>query len=637
MDLSRYIKIGLRWWWLILISVVLSAVASYLYSENLPRIYAARTTLMVGASITESRNPNALDIDLSRTLAEVYGELILRRPITTAVIDRLGLEMSPDQLSSMIKTNVIINANLLEIFVLDVHPQRAQLLANAIGEELILQTPGGGGEQQERDAFIQAQLQELQVKIQDANRRIADLGQTLETLTSAVEIAETQSKLNQLEQLRTSYQNNYNQFLSNLSQSSPNQLSVFEPASEPTTPISPDVPMNVAMAAAAGLALALVTIILLEFVNDTLTWDRGEVESVMGLPVLGAVSSVSGDAGSLLAFDKLWSPEVNALRSLRDSIYLQAGDKSIETILITSAAPGEGKSFIATNLAAAIAAPGTSISAVIASRGSIVILVDADLRKPSLHEIYDMPNLLGLADILALPPAAAEKMLEKALRPTKIDNLFLLPAGRTPMDPGSLLNSPNFLNVLNALKARSDLVVIDSGPVLDVVETRAIAHAVDASMLVLSHGQSRRRVVQRAINYLKDDRYGSLLGVVFNRVQLPGYAVLDSYVPGTISVRTGPSNRRRPFFKKLWPFGRPDSTETALLNMVEVADYLGVSQDTAQRWCEQGRIPAVKAGRHWTVRLEDLNEFVKVYQDELSNSPAPVLLQMSSVDGDSAR
>ena len=637
MDLRRYLKIGLRWWWLILISVVLSAVASYLYSENLPRIYAARTTLMVGASITESRNPNEFDIDLSRTLAAVYGELVLRRPITTAVIDRLGLEMRPDQLSSMINTNVILSANLLEIFVLDVHPQRAQLLANAIAEELIRQTPGSGGEQQERDAFIQAQLQELQAKIQDTDQKIADLGQTLDTLTSAVEIAEAQSKLSQLELLKTSYQDNYNQFLANLSQSSPNQLRVFESASEPTSPISPNVPMNVALATAAGLVLALVTIILLEFVNDTLTWDQGEVESVMGLPVLGAVSSVSGNAGSLLAFDKLWSPEVNALRSLRDTIYLQAGDKSIETLLITSAVAGEGKSFIATNLAAAIAAPGTNISAVLASRGSTVILVDADLRKPSLHEIYDMPNLLGLADILAMPPAAAEKMLEKALRPTKIDNLLLLPAGRTPMDPGSLLNSPNFLNLLNALKDRADLVVIDSGPVLDVVETRAIAHAVDASVLVLGHGQSRRRVVQRAINYLKGDRYGYLLGVVFNRVQLPSYAVLDSYVPGMTPVRAESSNRRKSFFKKLWPFSRSESTEAALLNMVEVADYLGVSQETAQRWCEQGRIPAVKAGRHWTVRLEDLNEFVKVYQDELSNNPAPVLLQMSSVDGDSAR
>jgi capsular exopolysaccharide synthesis family protein len=615
MDLSRYFKMGLRWWWLMLISMALSAAASYFYSQDLPRIYSARTTLMVGTNITESSNLNERDIGLSRTLAQVYGELAVRRPVTQAVIDRLGLDMSPEQLSSMIKANVIQSAQLLEIFVLDVHPQRAQLLANAIAEELIRQTPGGASGQQERDSFIRAQLQGLQVKIEDTNVKIEELENSLDSMTSAVEIAEAQSKLSQLEKLKTDYQSSYNQFLSNLSESSPNRLTVFEAASEPTSPISPNVQMNVALAAAAGLVLAFIAIVFLEFVNDTLVWQQGETESVLGVPVLGVVSKMSGNLGSVITSEKLWSPEVNTLRSLRDSIFLAAEGKSISTLLVTSAVPGEGKSFLSTHLAAAIATPSISLSAVIASPGSKVILVDVDLRKPSLHEKFDMPNLIGLADVLVMPDAAVEKMLIKALKSTRIDNLYLLPAGRNPLDPGSLLNSPKFLYVLKLLKSQADLVILDSGPILEVVETRAIAKAVDATVLVISHGFSRRRVLQKALNYFKDERHGHLLGLVFNRVNL---SLNYDYHPHPFDPKFAQAeklNRRPSLIRKLWPFGRRQQlTETAVLNLTETADYLGVNPEIAQRWCEQGRIPAVKKGRHWSVRLEDLNEFITFHQ-----------------------
>jgi capsular polysaccharide biosynthesis protein len=249
MDLGKYLKIGLRWWWLILFSVALSTVASYIYTQRLPKLYAARTTMMVGASIIENTNPNERDLGLSRTLAEVYAELTKRKPITQAVIDRLGLEMTSDQLVSMIQTSVIYNAQLLEIIVIDVHPRRAQLLANTIGEELILQSPTGSGNQQEQDKFIRDQLAELQIKIEDANIRIKEVEDNLTTLTSAVEIAEAQSKLTELEKLKQDYQANYTQFLSNLSESSINRLAIFEPAVEPTFPVGPNVRINVLVAA----------------------------------------------------------------------------------------------------------------------------------------------------------------------------------------------------------------------------------------------------------------------------------------------------------------------------------------------------------------------------------------------------
>src|SRR5262245_14936419 len=129
MDLNRYFKIALRWWWLVLLSMVLSAGMSYWYSQRLPKIYSARVTLTVGTNILENPNPDLRNLTSIRTLAEVYSEFVRRTPLAQAVIDKLGLDLQAEQLRGMIQTSVIPNAQLLEISVLDVNPKRAQLLA----------------------------------------------------------------------------------------------------------------------------------------------------------------------------------------------------------------------------------------------------------------------------------------------------------------------------------------------------------------------------------------------------------------------------------------------------------------------------------------------------------------------------
>lgn len=605
MDLSRYIKIGLRWWWLVVLSMLLSAGMSYWYSQRLPKIYSARATLAVGSNLLEDPNPDLRNLTSIVTLAEVYGELAKRPPLAQAVIDKLGLDLEAGELSGMIETGVIPNAQLLEVYVMDVNPKRAQLLANAIAEELILQSPTGAQGQQQREAFIQTQLNDLQLKIEDTDQKIKELADSLATLSSAVEIAEAQSKLSGLEQLKSEYQLGYNQFLSNLSEASINRLAIFEMAIEPTAPISPNIPLNVLIATAAGMVLAVSAIILLEFFDDALVWQQGKTQTVMGVPVLGAVPKMSG--GQIIGTqDQLWSSEADMLRTLRSSILLAAEGRSLSTLLITSGSPGEGKSFLSANLATTAATPGSSMASVLFSPGSKIILVDADLRKPGLHEDFDMPNLLGLADILAVPEVVTEKMLEKALKPTGIDNLLLLPAGRTPLDPGALLGSPRLIKVLELLKDRADLVIINSAPILGVVETRAIANAVDGVVVILYEGRSRGRNLKHIIEYFETKSHNNLLGVIFNGVKLSAYGY-SSY-----SYRPQGANSQPSFWRKM--ISRQASGESETLSITEVADQLGISQEMARRWCEDGRIPASKSGRQWVVRLEDLNSFINVYQ-----------------------
>jgi len=625
MELGRYLEMLKRWWWLMVISTVLAAGASYLYSQQQPRIYASRTTLMVGTSI-QSPNPEASEVGMSRTLAEIYAQLVTRQPIMQAVIDKLGLKMPPEQLASMIRTNIVSSAQLLEITVLDVNPQRARLLADAIANELILQSPTGPQGNREREAFIQSQLGNLQTKIQNLDQQVKDIEDSTQNMTSAVEISEAQSRLSELEKLRTTYQDNYAKLLSSLSGSSVNRLTIVEPAMVPTYPISPNVKVNVIAAAAAGLALAVGAIVLLEFLNDTLSWRPGETQSVSGVPILGALNKVHNGAGKIVVYESPWSPEANALRNVRDSISLTRKGQSLSTLLITSSLPGEGKSFLAANLAAVIALPKPGAENVASAASSSVILVDADLRKPTLHEIFDMPNLLGLTDVLAAPEDTIETVLEQALRPAHGDNLFLLPAGRTPLDPGSLINSLRFIQVLTLLKAHANLVIVDSAPLLAAIETRAIANAVDGTLLVALDGQITMRAIRRATHYFEGGKDNGLLGLVFNRVNAPHsygyYSYYSRYTPVQQQLR-GPQQKPS-LLGRILPFARSQPEKPSTLTLAETAGYLGVSQNTARRWCEQGRIPATKSRGHWSVRLEDLNGFIAAYQnDGISRDTSP--------------
>jgi len=413
-------------------------------------------------------------------------------------------------------------------------------------------------------------------------------------------------------------------------------LTIVEPATEPTYPIAPNVKMNVLIAAVAGLVLALGAIVLLEFFNDTLSWHSGETQSAFGLPVLGALNKVHNGTRKIVSYDNPWSPEANALRHIRDSIFLTPKGQTLSALLITSSLPGEGKSFLAANLAAVMASPKPGPGNLNPAPVSSVILVDADLRKPTLHEIFDMPNLLGLADVLAVPETEAETVLEKALKPVDSNNLMLLPAGRSPLDPGSLLNSPRFPQVLSLLKAHANLVIIDSAPILAAIETKAIANAVDGTALVIFDSRTTVREIRKAIGYFQGKGDNNLLGLVFNRVNLPhSYGYYSYYSRYALTQQELRKLQQKPsLLNRILPFTRPKKGKTPTLTLAEAADYLGVSQDTARRWCEQGRIQAKRGRGRWSVPREDLDRFAASYQDANVDEVATLLNVSLPLDGD---
>ncbi len=616
MELGRYFKIAFRWWWLVFISTALAASGSYAYSRQLPTIYMSQATVRVGTSIGDLVEIDERAIRATETLAEFYSQLIQRSQITQGVIDRHGLEMSANDLAGRIGT-AIQSGQFIVIFITDTDPTRAAFLANAVADEMVLQAPQNDRERQANEAFLEAQMADIRTKIEEYNQEIQAQQQIINDTNSAAERQEARDLIQELEALKSNQQANYTNIFNSLSDNSPNQVTVIERASSGWQ-IGPSVRNNVIMAAALGFALAVGGIIVIEFFDDTLTWRDG-LASVSGMPIMGAIGKMVSDS-KIVTHDKLWSPEANALRELRDSIYLATEGKPLSTLLVTSPLTGEGKSFITSNLGVTIATAATSnvkINTTAANKGNI-ILVDGDLRKPTLHEVFDIPNVVGLSDVLIAPESAIETTLKQALRPTYLDNLFVLPAGRILADPGSLLNSIQFIDIIRYLKERAQIVVIDSAPILEAVETRAIDNIVDATIMVISTGRTRKKVVDLALDYFKSKKKDNLLGVVFNRVSLPyGQEYYTSHHPEYQQTQES-------FWSKLWPTKKRKKSQSTL-TLAEAAVHLGVKEETVRRWCETGRIPGIKTGNRWKVRLEDLDEYITFYK--LNNKSVEKVLE----------
>ena len=196
------------------------------------------------------------------------------------------------------------------------------------------------------------------------------------------------------------------------------------------------------------------------------------------------------------------SSVAEAYRTLRTNIEFASVDAPIRTLLVTSSIPGEGKTTTASNLAV-----------VFAQAGRRVLLVDADLRKPGVHLVFDLPNTHGLTNLLRNEHAD----LDAVAQATEQDNLRVLTTGPLPPNPAELLGSQRMRSVLEQLEAGFDLVIFDSPPLQAVTDSAILSSFLGGTLLVIDARRSRRRVVHQARESL--DRAGArVLGAVLNRI-----------------------------------------------------------------------------------------------------------------------
>lgn len=588
-DLRRYWRLITRWWWLFVIGLVVPVMVSYRFTSKQEALYQARVVLMVGTTL-QSSNPDAREIGIAERLARSYAEMVRYRPVTNEVIRKLGLKTPPEKLASQIVAFVRPEANLLELWVTDPNPRAAALIANALADELIRQSPASQmqGEQQR---FIQEQLSDLKIKISQVEQEIDDQTAALVNFASAAEIQAAQEHLTSLETVVSRYRSAYAEYLQSWTGSAVNQLAIVEPAVEPQYPMGGKQKMVLGIAGIAGLILAFGAVLIIEYLDDTVRWEGDRNEKVQSMPVLGTVARMPNSKGAILSRGTERSPESEALRNLRTSLFLSRRRAPHRSILITSSGSREGKSFVTANLAVSFATAGLR-----------TILVDGDMRRPTQHAIFDLPNIFGLADLLNRNVSPEKANVNKGLQPTGVSNLSLLSAGKIPLDPTILLTSPNLTSLMQVFQECADIILMDSPPVLSVPDTALLASECEATLLVINNGVTNRTQINKVKKELLEHQDINLIGVAFNNVKQRGgsyyyYSAAD----------------RRPLLSRLWALVPLSSNNGYTLDdpdrpvgLREMAEYLGIQSPIARRWCKSGRIPGFKKHWRWYARRGDL-------------------------------
>ncbi|HEV2272598.1 MAG TPA: polysaccharide biosynthesis tyrosine autokinase [Acidobacteriaceae bacterium] len=294
----------------------------------------------------------------------------------------------------------------------------------------------------------------------------------------------------------------------------------IDPADAPDNPSSPKKGTNLLLGLLSGLGIGLFLTFVIESL-DTNIKSIFDIEERLGLPMLGVVPQVDAkqlspetfvaDATSTLP--GAWSRLAEAYRSLRTTILLSRAGTPPQVILVSSAKPSEGKTSVT-----------TLESIVFALNGSRVLLIDADLRRPSVHLRFRFPNKVGLTSVLTGKSSLEDAIVVAPSVPT----LHVLPAGPIAPMPAELLGSPQMRKLVEDLRPSYDFILIDTPPVLTVTDAAVLVTVSDGAVLVLRYGDASRNVVARASEILL--RSGAhLLGVVLNAVNLQSSDYAEYY------------------------------------------------------------------------------------------------------------
>jgi capsular exopolysaccharide synthesis family protein len=276
-----------------------------------------------------------------------------------------------------------------------------------------------------------------------------------------------------------------------------NNISIVNLAKLPDRPSRPNVPVNLLLGLIAGAFAGIAAAAALEQIDDGIS-DPGEVPERLGLPLLGTVPVVAGE-DPIEAMRKPRSPLVESYLAIRANLELSTSQGVPRSIAVTSSRPREGKSTTALALAESLARSKRR-----------VLLLDADMRAPSLHKALTLPNRLGVSNVLA-GGDTRDAILESG-----IDNLWVMAAGPQPPNAADLLTGPRLRDLVERLLERFDNIVIDAPPVVGLADATLVAGSVEAMLFVLEAGTVQVRQAREALRRLNLAQ-ATILGVVLTK------------------------------------------------------------------------------------------------------------------------
>lgn len=283
-------------------------------------------------------------------------------------------------------------------------------------------------------------------------------------------------------------------------------IRIIDTAETPQFPVKPRKKRNLLLAVILGLATGFGLALFLEYLDNTIKLPD-EIKEDLNIPYLGAVPAFSQNGIphrmplDLVTIHSPKSPASESYRGIRTGILFSSADKSPQVIMVTSVSPLEGKTTSAANL-----------SVTLANAESRVLLIDADMRRPRIHKIFEVDRKIGLSSVLV-----GTESLKDAIVSSPVEGLDILPVGHIPPNPSEIIGSQKMGKLLDALRKKYARIIIDSPPMLAVTDAVVLSQMVDGVLLVIRSGETPRAAIQNSLAQLQTVN-AKILGAMLNAV-----------------------------------------------------------------------------------------------------------------------
>jgi succinoglycan biosynthesis transport protein ExoP len=478
LNIRDYARVVLRRKRIILVAFVASVLGALTMSLLQESVYAADAQMLVeprlGAAVFE-RDPTLNVQNLERAIQTEIQVLEGQR-----VRERVRQDLELDELPPAASATPVGSTDVVSVTVRSKDPRTAQIVA---------------------DAYIRAYASTRREQALDSMRLAEEqLGAKIDELATQIETAAPDQRDTLVAQQAT-FKERLDQLEIDAALTT-GGTSVVKSADLPTSPVEPRPARTAMLAGVVGLLLGLGAAFLVDHLDDSIkTVD--DLQLLTESPVLAVVPVEAPPDHRPISISEPHQFAVEIYRGLRTNMQFLGLDAPLRVIQLTSSLPGEGKTTTATNLAV-----------VLGQAGQRTLLIDADLRKPRVHEVFRVPAQPGFTELLM------GEDLDLVLTDLG-DNLHVVTAGAIPPNPSELLSSHRVSTVLRDLAARYDYVIVDSAPVLPVADSIALARAVDGVLVVAQANRTPKRDVREALARL--EQVGATpVGVVLNRAQSTG-------------------------------------------------------------------------------------------------------------------
>jgi polysaccharide biosynthesis transport protein len=502
MQLSQVLSLLARRKWVIAVTLGVCLLLTVLITFLIPPAYRTEAVIRV---LTPGGNNSGgyVSTQYVDRLTATYLEVLQSPIVLTLLRDRLGLasiEDLPD-----IEFEAVSGTELLIITVYDADP----MIANELGTLLVENPYLLFGDREPAIESLRVRRDESELLLEDLRQQYEDLFQSANPNRNTADTLRQQITLEERSYEELNRQ--YTQAITQLAEQT-SAITLVQPAEVPERPYRPVIPLNLAIGIAAGLIGGLGLAFLFENLDNAL-YTVQQIENVAGSRIIGQIPRGKRARGAVLRLDE--GAILEGFRSLRVNILSDSA--GYHTVLVTSSGSREGKSSVAGNLAVAIAQANRR-----------VLLIDANLRQPVLHEMFSGNNTTGLSEVLT-----GSANLDDSLQQLGGLDLFLLSAGTAVGQATDLLSSERMRAILRQASRQYDIVVIDTPAATDYADAIAIAPMVDGVIAVVERANTRDQDLRDLLNSL-DNVNAPLAGIVVNRADQRARASVERTRTSTV-------------------------------------------------------------------------------------------------------